>query len=139
IIPAIPVFAWHLWLVSRREEHRQMGIEIVATGMLSLAAPAAYWVGVGQYDSAGWWLWFLVWMQSAASTVYAYLRLEQREWKSMPNRWMRFRSGWRAYAYTSFNLLSTLSLGLPGVLPRLLFVPYLLQWTETIWGIDHPA
>ena len=31
-VPAVPVFAWHLWLVSRREERRQAGIEIVATG-----------------------------------------------------------------------------------------------------------
>ena len=138
-IPGIPVFAWHLWLVSRREDRRQAGVEVIATGVLSLAAPAAYWVGVGHYDPAGWWLWLLVWIQTAASIVYAYLRLEQREWKSVPNRWNRFRAGWRAYAYTSFNLVSSLSLGLIGVLPRFIFVPYLLQWMEAIWGIDHPA
>lgn len=138
-IPALPVLAWHLWLVSRREERRQLGIEIVATGILSLAAPAAFWVGSNRYDSTGWWLWILVWTQSAASIVYAYLRLDQREWKSVPNRWNRFRAGWRTYAYTSFNLVSALSLCLAGVLPRFLFVPYLLQWMETSWGIDHPA
>ena len=139
-IPGIPVFAWHLWLVSRREERRQAGVEIVAIGVLSLAAPAAYWVGAGEYDPIGWWLWLLVWMQSAASIVYAYLRLEQREWKSLPNRWSRFRSGWRAYLYTSFNLLLVIILGI-GVefLPRLIFIPYLIQWLETMWGIDHPA
>ena len=138
-IPAIPVLAWHLWLVSRREERRQAGVEIVATGVLSLAAPAAYWVGMGHYDPIGWWLWILVWMQTAASIIYAYLRLEQREWKSIPNRWTRFRAGWWAYAYTSFNLVSALGLGVLGLLPRFLFIPYLLQWIETIWGIDHPA
>ena len=138
-VPGIPVFAWHLWLVSRREERRQAAVEILATGVLSLAAPAAYWVGVGRYDVTGWWLWILVWMQTAASIVYAYLRLEQREWKSIPNRWKRFRAGSWAYAYMSFNLVSTLSLSLLGVLPRFLFIPYLLQWMETIWGIDHPA
>jgi hypothetical protein len=138
-VPGIPVFAWHLWLVSRREERRQAGVEIVATGALSLAAPATYWVGIGHYDPTGWWLWILVWMQTAASIVYAYLRLEQREWKSTPNRWTRFRAGWRAYAYTSFNLVSSLALGMLGVLPRFLFTPYLLQWIEAIWGIDHPA
>ena len=138
-IPVLLVVAWHLWLVSRREERRQMGIEIVATGILSLAAPAAFWVGSGRYDQTGWWLWILIWMQSAASIVYAYLRLEQREWKSVPNRWIRFRAGERAYAYTSFSLVLTISLGLTGVLPRFLFVPYLLQWMETSWGIDHPA
>jgi hypothetical protein len=138
-IPGVPVFAWHLWLVSRREERRQAGVEIVATGVLSLAAPAAYWVGIGHYDSLGWWLWILVWMQTAASIVYAYLRLEQREWKSILNRWKRFRAGWRAYVYTSFNLVASLSLGLVGLLPRFIFLPFLLQWIETIWGIDYPA
>jgi hypothetical protein len=139
-VPAVPVFAWHLWLVSRREERRQAGIEIVATGILTLAAPAAYWVGIGKYDSTGWWLWILVWMQTAASIVYAYLRLEQREWKSAPNRWTRFRLGWRAYLYTSFNLFLVLALGVGAeFLPKWLFIPYLLQWIETLWGIDHPA
>jgi hypothetical protein len=138
-IPGIPVFAWHLWLVSKREERRQVNVEIIATGVLSLAAPASFWVGIGRYDPMGWWLWMLVWFQTAASIVYAYLRLEQREWISDPNRWTRFRAGTRAYLYTSFNLVSTLGLGLTSVLPNLIFIPYLVQWTETIWGIDHPA
>jgi len=46
-VPGIPVFAWHLWLVSQRAERKQVGVEIVATGALSLAAPAAYWVASG--------------------------------------------------------------------------------------------
>jgi len=139
-VPAVPVFAWHLWLVSRREERRQPGIEIVATGVLALAAPAAYWVGIGHYDPTGWWLWILSWMQTAASIVYAYLRLEQREWTSLPNRWLRFRAGWRAYLYTSFNLMIVIILGM-GVefLSKLLFIPYLIQWLETLWGVDYPA
>src|SRR6266496_3383937 len=85
-IPGAPVFAWHLWLVSKREERRQVNVEIIATGVLSLAAPAAYWVGIGRYDPAGWWLWILVWLQTAASIVYAYLRLEQRELAQLPPR-----------------------------------------------------
>ena len=139
-IPGAPVFAWHLWLVSRREERRQAGIEMVATGVLALAAPAAFWVGSGHYDPTGWWLWILCWMQTAASIVYAYLRLEQREWTSLPNRWSRFRAGWRAYLYTSFNLMIVIILG-TGVefLSKLLFIPYLIQWLETLWGVDYPA
>ena len=139
-IPGIPIFAWHLWLVSRRAERRQAGVEVIATGVLSLVAPAAYWVGVGHYDAFGWWLWLLTWLQSAASIVYAYLRLEQRSWKSMPNRWNRFRAGTRAFSYTAFNffLSAPLSLG-AGLLPQWIFIPFLLQWLETLWGIDHPA
>ena len=138
-IPGAPVFAWHLWLVSKREERRQINVEIIATGVLSLAAPAAYWAGVGHYEPIGWWLGMLVWLQTAASIVYAYLRLEQRELAEIPSRNELWKMGGRAFAYTTFNLVSMLALGLASVLPRLLFLPYLVQWSETVWGIFHPA
>ncbi len=138
-LPGVPVFAWHLWLVSRREERRQVTVEIVATAVLSLAAPAAYWVGIGGYDPAGWWLWILVWAQTAASIVYAYLRLEQRNQAEGHGRAELWRMGIQAFAYTTFNLLGVSLLGIFSILPRLLFLPYLLQWLETIWGILHPA
>ena len=138
-IPGVPVFAWHLWLVSRREERGQVNVEIIATGVLSLAAPAAYWVGLGRYDPAGWWLWVLVWFQTAASIVYAYLRLEQRGWVEDPGRSEWWSKGTRAFAYTTFNVVAVFVLGLLSVLPRLLFLSYLIQWLETLWGIFHPA
>jgi len=144
-IPGIPVFLWHLYLVSKRAERRQAGVEILATGALSLAAPAAFWIGRGAYDPLGWALWLLTWLQSAASIVHAYLRLEQR---TLPGKGKQakggerselWRMGKRAFQYTSFNLGLTLALGWPAWLPRWIFVPYLLQWLETIWGITHPA
>lgn len=138
-VPGAPVFAWHLWLVSRREERRQVNVEIIATGVLALAAPAAYWVGLGGYDPAGWWLWILVWLQNAASIVHAYLRLEQRDLDRVPGRSELWRMGLRAFAYTTFNLVFTLGLGLFSVLPRFLFLPYMLQWLETLWGMFNPA
>jgi hypothetical protein len=138
-IPGAPVFAWHLWLVSKREERRQINVEIIATGVLSLAAPAAYWVGIDRYDSLGWWLWILAWLQTAASIVYAYLRLEQRDLTEIPARNELRKLGLRAFAYTTFNLVSAFALGFVAVLPRFLFIPYLVQWTETMWGIFHPS
>jgi hypothetical protein len=138
-VPGAPVFAWHLWLVSRREERRQVNVEIIATGVLALAAPAAYWIGIGHYNPTGWWLWILTWLQNAASIVHAYLRLEQREWKQAPPRNILWKTGLRAFLYTTFNLLFTLTLGLASILPTLLFVPYLVQWSETLWGIFNPA
>ena len=44
VLLGVPVFAWHLYLVSRRAERRQAGVEIVGAGVLALAAPAAFWV-----------------------------------------------------------------------------------------------
>lgn len=142
-IPGVPVFAWHLRLVSKRAERRQAGVEIIATGVLSLTAPAAYWIGIGGYDPFGWWLWALTWLQSAASIVYAYLRLDQRELEQEQASAMS-RSGWRrmgsrAFAYTSFNLLISAVLGISNILPRFVFIPFLLQWLETLWGIQNPA
>ena len=138
-IPGVPVLAWHLWLVSRREERRQVTVEVVATGVLSLAAPAAYWVGIGRYDLTGWWLWILVWAQTAASIAYAYLRLEQRDLAGGLGRTELWRMGRQAFASTTFNLAGVFILGIFSILPRLLFLPYLLQWLESIWGILHPA
>ena len=138
-LPGIPVFAWHLYLVSRRAERRQMGVELVATGVLALAAPAAYWVGAGQLDPLGWWLLALVWLQSAASIVYAYLRLEQRTLPEVPRIGERLRMGRRALLYTSFNLVSVAALSFSEVLPPLLPLPYALQWAETLWGTLRPA
>lgn len=138
-VPGGPVFAWHLWLVSKREERRQVNVEIIATGVLALAAPAAYWVGMGQYHPMGWWLWGLTWFQNAASIVYAYLRLEQRDLRQLPARGALWQMGLRAFAYNTFNLVVTLSLGLLSVLPRFIFIPYLVQWSETLWGLFHPS
>lgn len=130
----VPVFAWHLYLVSRRQERRQAGVEVVGSGVLALAAPAAYWVGIGAPDPAGWWLFALAWTQSAASIVYAYLRLEQRELEALLDLSARLRMARRALLYTTFNLLAVGALCLAGFLPPLLPLPYALQWGETAWG-----
>ncbi len=138
-VPGIPVFAWHLWLVSQRLERRQAGVELVATGVLALAAPGAYWIGVDHYDPLGWWLWLLTWMQSAASILYAFLRLEQRVLPEVPARPVQWRMARVAVAFTSFNLVFSLLLGWVRLLPAFVFLPYLIQWLESLWGAFHPA
>jgi hypothetical protein len=138
-LPGGLVFAWHLWLVSRRSERRQMGVEIVASGVLALSAPAAYWVGIGRPDPLGWWLFLLTWLQSAASIVYAYLRLDQRVLKIAPQGAARWRMGARALAYTTFNLALSAALAFMGVIPAWLPVPFAVQWIETVYGVTRPC
>jgi hypothetical protein len=138
-IPGLPVFAWHLYLVSRRSERKQIGIEIVGSGVLALASPAAFWVGVQRPDPTGWLLFGLTWLQSAASIVYAYLRLEQRGLAEKPDPMTALRMGRRALAYTTFNLLATTVMAITQLVPPLLPAPYALQWLETIWGTLRPA
>ena len=137
-VPGIAIFVWHLALVSKRDERRQAGLEIVASGALALAAPAALWVGKGSYDSSGWILWILVWLQSAASIVHAYMRLEHRSLPEVPERSDQFNFGKRAILYTSFNFAGCLLLGLSGWLPRFIFIPFLLQLAETLWWAFNP-
>lgn len=138
-LPGIPVFAWHLYLVSQRAERRQIGVEIVASGVLALAAPAGYWLGVGWTDPLGWLLFILTWLQSAASIVYAYLRLQQRELTTIPDIKSRLKMGQRAIAYTTFNLLLVLLLAISSIVSLLLILPYGLQWLETFYGALTPA
>lgn len=138
-MPGAPIFAWHLYLVSRRAERRQLGVELVGAGVLAFAAPAAFWVGTGSIDPNGWWLFFLTWFQSAASIVYAYLRLEQRKLEVKPSLANRLRMGWRALIYALFNFITVFSLSLVGILPFWLFTPYLLQLGETCLGTINPA
>lgn len=138
-VPGIFVFIWHLYLVYNRAERGQMGIEIVASGVLALTAPAGYWIGVGGLSELGWWLWGLTWFQSAASIVYVYLQLAQREQKQILSLKDRFQLGWRAALYSSFNLLATILLSVVGIIPAWIFAPFLLQWSETFRGIYYPA
>jgi hypothetical protein len=138
-VPALPVFAWHLWLVNRRAERRQIGVEILGSGVLALSATAAVWVGLGQPDPLGWWLWILTWFQSAASIVYAYLRLAQRELPEIPALRTRLGMGRRALMYTSFNFLAVLLLSMLEILPAFLWIPYAFQWGESIYGTLKPA
>ena len=138
-LPGIPVFAWHLYLVSKRAERRQIGVEIVASGVLALAAPAGYWLGVGWADPLGWLLFALTWLQSAASIVYAYLRLEQRELQILPAIKERLKMGQRALTYTTFNVCLVLVLGMTTHLSLFLLLPFCLQWLETIYGTFQPA
>ncbi len=137
--PGLPVFVWHLYLVSRRQERRQMFIEIVGSGVLALAAPAAYWVGRGAPHPLGWLLLGLAWLQSGASIVYAYLRLEQRVLPQAPAPAEAWRMGAPALAFAGFNLLASLGLALAGSVPAALPLPYALQLSETLWGVTHPA
>ncbi|MCI0518834.1 MAG: YwiC-like family protein [Chloroflexi bacterium] len=138
-LPGVPVFLWHLYLVSRRAERRQVGVEVVGSGVLALAAPAALWVGLGEPAPWGWTLFGLCWLQSAASIVYAYLRLEQRELPATPPLPARLRMARRALLYTSFNFILTAALSVAALIPPLLFAPFALQWAETLYGSFSPA
>lgn len=140
LLPASLVFAWHLWLVYKRAERRQIGVEIVASGTLALAAPAMVWTGAGQVNRVGWVLFFLTWLQSAASIVYAYLRLQQRTYQSTISLQQRLSIGKRALLYSSANVVFAATFAILHLAPSLwITIPFFIQWLESLYGVLRPA
>jgi len=137
-VPGVAVFAWHLWLIGRREERGQMGVEIVGAGVLALAAPAAYWVAGGLSPSLPWLLWLLCWLQSAASIVLVYFRLAYRKLEAVPSLDERLRDGRRALAYNGFNAVLASALALAGAVPPLVASAFLLMLLDTIGAVARP-
>jgi len=138
-VPALPVFAWHLWLVSRRSERRQPIVEIAGSGVLALVAPAAYWVGTGEYDPIGWLLWGLAWMQAGVSIYYAYLRLQQRVWKQVLEPSQCWQAG-RMIVFGAAGALILVSLlAAFKIIPLWLPLAFGVQFAEAVWGTFHPA
>ncbi|MGD8620492.1 MAG: YwiC-like family protein [Anaerolineales bacterium] len=139
IIPGVPVFAWHLWLVSRRAERGQRGIEIVGAGVLALAAPAAYWVAGGRNTPLAWILWILTWLQSAASIVLVYLRLEQRKQVQPGDIQQRLQDGLRTLGYHLFNLAIASYFFLQGQIPVLVVAAFGMMLIDAMEGVFRPA
>jgi hypothetical protein len=137
-IPGLLVFAWHLRLVSRRQERGQLGIELVAAGVLALTAPAAYWTAGGMDLGLPWLLWSFCWLQSAASIVFIYFRLDQRELPVLPPAAERGRTGQRTLTYHAFNLAAALLASLLGWLPWLMTAAFGLMLADALEGVLRP-
>ena len=138
-LPAVPVFIWHLWLVSKRAERRQKLIEIAASGVLALAAPATFWVGQQQYSPTGWLLWVFTWLQVTGTILYAYLRLEQRQLKQQPTLKESIKMSSEAFIFNLILFISVLVIAITGSIPTFLPLAFLIQPLEVIWGILNPA
>lgn len=138
-VPAIPVFLWHLWLVSKRAERRQKLIEIAAGGVLALAAPAAYWVGQQDYSSSGWMLWVLSWMQVSGTILYAYLRLRQRQLTQSPTLRESIIHARETILFNFILFFVVLVLAIFSIVPAFLPIAFIIQPIEIILGVSHPA
>jgi hypothetical protein len=139
VLPALPVLAWYLWLISKRSERRQAAVEVAASGILALGAPAAYWIGLNAYHPLGWVLWGLCWLQAAGSIIYIYLRLQQRRLPSMPGSHERWHMARPAIGFNLFALLAVAALSLLGFITVWLVPVFGIQMAETVWGAANPA
>jgi hypothetical protein len=139
VLPGMLVFSWHLALVWRKRERHQVGVEFLATGVLSLVAPAAFWIGIGYADRFGWLLWILVWLQAIASIMYVHLRLDQRKIGDVGDLRARARQGMVSLRWATFNVVLVAGLAMAELVPPFLLAPFMLQWLEGIWGTLVPA
>ena len=133
-LAALPVLAWQMWLVARREERGQMGVEIVGAGVLCMAAPAALWVDTGSMSAVGWWLLAQCWLQGAGAIVYIYLRLEHRRMTAMPDWNERLKLGRRSTLYNVTNVAIVAALAAFGVAPWGVLVAFVAMLVEAVYG-----
>ncbi|MEK7312359.1 MAG: hypothetical protein AAB382_10325, partial [Chloroflexota bacterium] len=135
-LAALPVLAWQMWLVARREERgpQSVGVEVVGAGVLCMAAPAAYWVNTGAMSPAGWWLFALCWLQAAGAIVYIYLRLEHRRMTTLPDWDERLKMGRRSTLYNVTNLIVVAALAAFGVAPWSALVAFVAMAAEAVYG-----
>jgi hypothetical protein len=138
-VPAIPILVWHFALIAQRRERKQMGIEIIGTGTLALAAPAAYWVGGGNDSVFPWILWLVSWLQSAASITLVYLRLAQKDWVEGLSLEDRLRRGSRALAYHGFNFVVGWAVVVFSGFNPLAGIAFTLMLVDALWAILQPA
>ncbi|MDJ0520684.1 MAG: YwiC-like family protein [Planctomycetota bacterium] len=138
-VPGALVAGWHLALVRRRAERRQMLLEVLAVGVLALAAPAGLWIGAESYDPMGWLLWVLVWAGSATAVVHAYLRLSQRRPAEAASVTARLWAGRQGLAAATLHLLVVLALGLAGVVSPWLAIAFGIQLADVLHGSLVPA
>jgi hypothetical protein len=108
--PGVSIFAVYLWLIWRREERRKWQLELIGSGILALTAPAAYWITGGVFDDLAWTLFFLTWLQSAASIIHVYLRLEQRVLKEDHSLSWHINKAIPSLLFHGFNVLLSVAL-----------------------------
>jgi hypothetical protein len=108
--------------VRRKEERGKVGLELLATAVLALTAPAGYRVGLGRPEPTGWWLWLLVWLQSAVSVVYVHLRIRQRSLDACPRLARRLRDGASSLGFAGCNVAGVL------LLSSLFTLLFVLTW-----------
>jgi hypothetical protein len=131
---ALPVLAWQMALVARREERGQMGVELVGAGVLALNAGAAHGVASGSFNLTSLMVWILCWLQAAGAIVYIFLALEYRRLKAAPEMNERRRLSVRSTLYHAANVVIVATLAGLGWVPAWTLLPFGLMLGEALYG-----
>jgi len=139
LIPGVVLLAYYLIQITNHNERRQKTFEMVSTGMLAELAPLLLFLDRGTFIIQDLFLWLLLWFQAAASIEYAFGRLNQRNWKEVPDSKVRIQNGMDALVKTGLNLIFVYMLSSRGLVGEYLWLAYLLQFGETILSISWPG
>ncbi len=82
-VVAMPLLLQYFYLVSRKSERHQRGMEYATAAVLALALPAAYWTCGGTGIAEPWILWVLVTLHSVTTVVHVSKILELRRTKML--------------------------------------------------------
>jgi len=136
--PGLLVFAAYLWLVVRHAERRQMAMEMLAAGVMALAAPAAYWAAGGEDYPLPWVLWALAWLQSAGAIANVYLRLDQRRWPDQRTWPERIHAGHRTMVHQVAGFAAALLFFAVGQAPALAVVAFAIPLLDAVDTVRRP-
>ena len=137
--PGLVVFAAYLWLVFRHAERRQMAMEVLASGVMALAAPAAYWAAGGTDYPEPWVLWALTWLQSASAIANVYLRLDQRRWPGAKTWPQRLAAGTRTLVHHAAGLAAALLFVALDQAPPLVIAAFAVTFLDAVDTVRRPT
>lgn len=138
-LPVLALLGIYLWLVSLRSERHNLALDIATAATMALIAPAAYWTSIGNYHPIGWMLWGLCTLHATGAILHAFMRLEQRRWKTRPEWSTELRVALPSLLFNAISTSVVLLLSLTGNLPGMLPIAFALQWFETLYGAVKPA
>jgi len=138
IVVGLPFFSWHLFLIYRKSERRQIAHQMVGTGVLALWAPAAFWVGGGRQYPEPWILWLLVWFQSMGAVANVYLHLEQKGWPSAVPLKQRLRAGSRTLGLHGVACAMAVLFVAAGFAPPATLLAFSITLVAAVNGVIRP-
>lgn len=130
---ALPSVAWQMWLVTRKAERHALWAEVAGTAALSLAAPAALWVGAG-FSTMGVWLWLLCALQAGASIAHVYVLLAYRRMPAMPSYPERWQVARLSLLWHGVNVIIVAILAALGQVPALTILAFAAMVAESVYG-----
>lgn len=135
---AVYLAAYVLVAVGRKQ--RTARVEMLGISGLALAAPAAFYVSEGVWQTSSLYLWLLSFLYHAGSIFYVKLRVKHR---SLPGLDMPLRRKWESgrdlQVYVAVLVVTLVGLGLTGQAPVLAIAAYLPLIGKSLWSVFLPT